>query len=123
MIKKLLVFFLIISMVGNCCMQLIMYSGYQLNKAYITSVFCVNKVHPELHCNGKCFLSKKLKELNQKTKTNQENLKKSVEGFVTFKIISVEQAFSTLLAKPSTGYLKKPTIGLSAIIFHPPKVA
>lgn len=123
MIKKLLVFFLTIGMVSNCCMQLIMYSSYQLNKDYITGVFCINKAHPELHCDGQCFLSKKLKELDQKTKTNQENLKKSIEGFVTFKIISVQQDFFTSVAKPTIGYLEKPTINLSMIIFHPPQIA
>ncbi|MGY3052607.1 hypothetical protein ACVWYG_000797 [Pedobacter sp. UYEF25] len=121
MIKSLVVFLLTICMVSNCCMQLIMYSTYQLNKDYITSVFCVNRAHPELNCDGKCFLSKKLKDLDQKTKTSQENLKKSLEGFVMFKIISVQQDLFTSVAKPTIEYLEKSTINRSVTIFHPPR--
>lgn len=34
--------------------------SYQLNKEYLTKVFCVNKSKPQLHCNGKCYLKKQL---------------------------------------------------------------
>lgn len=123
MIKNLVVFFLAFSIAGNCFMPLIMYSGYQVNKAYITSTFCINKNHPELHCDGKCFLSRKLKELDQKTKNNQENLKKSVDGFIAFNVISVQKDFFTFVKETTVGYLEKPTIGLTISIFHPPQVA
>jgi hypothetical protein len=33
-----------------------------MNIAYIVKNFCVNKAKPEMHCNGKCYLSKKLEE-------------------------------------------------------------
>jgi hypothetical protein len=33
---------------------------YELNKAYITSVFCVNKDKPMKNCNGQCHLKKQL---------------------------------------------------------------
>lgn len=39
---------------------------YQINKAYITRVLCQNRDKPQLHCNGKCYLAKKLKEQQEK---------------------------------------------------------
>ncbi|WP_426293255.1 hypothetical protein ACN9ML_28960 [Dyadobacter endophyticus] len=39
---------------------------YKLNKEYITRVLCQNRDKPQLHCNGKCYLAKKLKEQQQK---------------------------------------------------------
>ena len=33
---------------------------YLLNYNYIANVLCVNKDKPEMHCNGKCYLMKKL---------------------------------------------------------------
>ena len=33
---------------------------YNLNKEYIASVLCENRNKPELACNGKCYLNKKL---------------------------------------------------------------
>lgn len=39
--------------------------SFQINKAYIAEVFCVNKAKPQLHCDGKCFLKQKLQEQDQ----------------------------------------------------------
>ena len=39
---------------------------YQINKAYITRVLCENRDKPQLHCNGKCYLAKKLKAQQEK---------------------------------------------------------
>jgi len=35
---------------------------YNLNRDYIASVLCENRDKPELACNGKCYLNKKIKE-------------------------------------------------------------
>lgn len=34
---------------------------YQLNKEYITRVLCENKDRPDLHCDGKCYLARRLR--------------------------------------------------------------
>lgn len=41
---------------------------YQLNIDYIVEKYCVNKERPQLKCNGKCYLAKKL-QLQQATTT------------------------------------------------------
>ena len=33
---------------------------YQVNKEYIASVLCENRNKPEMACNGKCYLNKKI---------------------------------------------------------------
>lgn len=45
-----------------------MIAFYELNKAYITKMFCVNKSRPSLKCEGKCFLRKQLNEKDQTEK-------------------------------------------------------
>ena len=35
---------------------------YNYNKEYIASVLCENRDKPELACNGKCYLNKKIKQ-------------------------------------------------------------
>ncbi|WP_302718289.1 hypothetical protein [Hymenobacter sp. BT770] len=42
--------------------QEVLVVDYQLNKARITELYCVNKARPELHCNGKCHLAKQLRK-------------------------------------------------------------
>lgn len=42
-----------------------MIAYYELNKEYITEMFCVNTSKPELGCEGKCFLRKQLNKKDQ----------------------------------------------------------
>lgn len=39
--------------------------AYLLNKDFIARVLCINKEKPKMQCEGKCYLSKKLKEQEQ----------------------------------------------------------
>ena len=39
---------------------------YQLNKEYIARVLCENRDKPQLHCDGKCYLAKRLKAQQDK---------------------------------------------------------
>ncbi|WP_439555625.1 hypothetical protein [Dyadobacter sp.] len=51
---------------------------YQINKEYITRVLCENRDKPQLHCDGHCFLAKKLKaqeaKKDQQTSERVQNL-------------------------------------------------
>ena len=102
-------------------MQLVVFSAYKMNKEYITSVFCVNKAHPELHCDGQCFLAKKLKDLDGKNKQTQENLKRVIEAQPKFNEVSINHQIPYFIIKLESGYLEKPIKDLSISIFHPPK--
>jgi len=42
------------------------------NRAAIAAKYCENKARPKLHCDGKCFLAKKLQALDAK-QANTEN--------------------------------------------------
>lgn len=121
MFKKILIYFLVVCSVSNGAMQLVVYSGYKMNKEYITSVFCINKEHPELHCDGQCFLAKKLKDLDSKNKQVQENLKRIVEAEPKFHHTTINHQLSYFIIKQESGYLEKPIKDLSVSIFHPPK--
>ncbi|AZA78996.1 hypothetical protein EG347_16480 [Chryseobacterium sp. G0186] len=37
---------------------------YAVNYNYIVDTLCINKNKPEVHCNGKCYLSKELAKAN-----------------------------------------------------------
>ncbi|WP_443939112.1 hypothetical protein [Pedobacter sp. MW01-1-1] len=104
-------------------MQFIVYSGYKLNKEYITSVFCINKTHPELHCDGQCFLARKLKDLDHKNEQTQDSLKRLAEVEAKFQILTLSPPIAYFNHETESGYLEKPVINLSIAIFHPPKLA
>lgn len=39
---------------------------FQINKEYIARVLCENRDRPELHCDGQCYLAKRLKTEQEK---------------------------------------------------------
>lgn len=47
---------------------------YAVNYEYISGELCINKSNPELHCNGKCYLSKEIAKTND---TNSSPLNKT----------------------------------------------
>lgn len=60
---------------------LIPLAEYAVNYDYIVNTLCVNKSKPEIHCNGKCYLSKELAKTNdsessplQKTKNTGQKI-------------------------------------------------
>lgn len=61
-VSILLLFSLLMTNFSN----LFLFAGFELNRNYIAAEFCVNKNKPELHCNGQCYLMKKLKQAQEK---------------------------------------------------------
>lgn len=52
---------------------LIPLAEYAVNYNYIVNTLCVNKSKPELHCNGKCYLSKELAKTNADAESSPFN--------------------------------------------------
>ena len=67
--------------------QMYLFLDYQTHKEEITKEFCENTDKPDMHCNGKCHLKKKLSEVpSQIEQTNEKSSKPtySVVKFDTF---------------------------------------
>lgn len=59
---------------------------YQLDKDYIARILCENRDRPELHCDGKCYLAKRLKaQQDKQDKETTERVQKtpSIQLFCT----------------------------------------
>ncbi len=78
MLKRLSSIFLILLIVCSTFTRLFYFAGYELNKDYIAQNLCVNKNKPELHCNGKCFLSRKIAEAEQKQQSQEKKTQKDL---------------------------------------------
>lgn len=62
--------------------RLFVYVGFELNQSYITTKLCENRDKPWMHCNGRCYLLKKVieaekNETNRTAKNNLNNLQVS----------------------------------------------
>ncbi|HTB27020.1 MAG TPA: hypothetical protein VK711_16720, partial [Puia sp.] len=45
---------------------------YSVNKSFITNHLCENRLKPEIHCAGKCFLNKQLAKSNERQDTGHQ---------------------------------------------------
>ncbi|MDP4150772.1 MAG: hypothetical protein Q8927_03745 [Bacteroidota bacterium] len=120
--KQLTAIVLLFGMLGQTFSTCMVVLGYRLNKDFIARNLCENRNKPAMHCEGKCYLCKKLKKEDKK---DQENPERRAEN--RFESLCDER--TDLLAAPvrSERILSYPTYSedpsprsLSAC-FHPPQ--
>ncbi|WP_148230693.1 hypothetical protein [Chitinophaga pinensis] len=100
--------------------QLVIMVKYKIDQAYIASVLCENRDKPDMHCNGKCYLRKQLKQDEQQ----QQNGSTGKEKYeVTYIDALLEFNFAPIA--PSTDlfvYYQDPAIHTPLFsFFHPPQ--
>jgi hypothetical protein len=94
---------------------------FYLNRAYIAKNLCVNKDKPLMHCNGNCYLSKKLKEQEKQDQQTpvSKNERFDIIPFFVSKPINIESTFFEI--KPFFFIKNDNSIcSIPRSIFHPP---
>lgn len=64
---------LVFAVLLNALANLTVVLNYEVNKKYIISHFCINKSKPKLHCNGKCYMMRKMKQQEEQEKAPAGN--------------------------------------------------
>lgn len=60
--------------------SMMVYVSFKLNQDFISKTLCINRAKPKLHCNGKCQLMKKLKQVEkEEQKQLPQGLKEKLE--------------------------------------------
>ena len=93
-VNRFLAFFLVALVLLQTLGQEVLVVDYQLHKARITELYCVNKARPQLHCNGKCHLAKQLRKADATEK------KAPAGPFAKMKYEVLPGAFAFVLAAP-----------------------
>jgi hypothetical protein len=75
---KLTAVLLIVAIVSCSFSRFFLYAGYELNKNYIVTKLCENRNKPWLHCNGKCYLMKKIKQAEEKQNASERETQKNL---------------------------------------------
>ncbi|OKS85582.1 hypothetical protein [Mucilaginibacter polytrichastri] len=101
--------------------QYFIVAGFDLNQKYIAAQLCVNKSRPWMHCNGHCYLMKKLKQAADKEKSaERENQKNSFQVAIITQpdhFSLKEQHSRTLVVREAPFALPKN----QSSIFQPPR--
>lgn len=121
MYKRLVVIVLLASLFGSNMSVYFIYVGFEVNQKQLTEKFCVNKNRPWMHCNGKCYLMKKLKQAEEKEK-KQERESQRAAFQLAMPCSPVAFHFTPVLSERhySPAKVENPISGHSSI-FQPPK--
>lgn len=96
---------------------------FLLNKSYIAKVICVNKEKPKMHCNGKCYLAKQLKQQEKQEQQSPNPMKEKFDVQPFF--LPNDLVFTSIRFTAKLKYhFTKETISSRdpAPIFHPPTI-
>lgn len=121
MIRRLIAFTLLFVMISSSLSSLFVYAEFKVNQKYIAAVLCENKDKPQLNCQGKCYLMKKLKEAEDKEKKQENNAQKKGTYNLFFVNPTVHVSLPTIQpvkAQPMEGSFLLPTF--DSEILHPP---
>lgn len=78
MVRRLSAYLLIVALVAANFSRLFIYAGFELNRNYIATKLCENRNKPWLHCNGKCYFLKKIRQAQEKEKSNERQSQKNL---------------------------------------------
>ncbi len=122
MLNRLTAILLIVFTLSANFSKLFIFAGFEMNKTVIATTLCENRDKPWMHCNGHCYLLKKIKQAEEKEKSEERQTGKSLfQEACCDKALTV--TFNTqLIGVMSTPYSDFVLPQRSAAIFHPPQL-
>ncbi|MDR3697675.1 hypothetical protein [Mucilaginibacter sp.] len=78
MVRPLIAYLLIVAVMSASFSRLFVYAGFELNRNYIATHLCENRDKPWLHCNGKCYFMKKIRQAEEKEKNDERQSQKNL---------------------------------------------
>ncbi|EDM37837.1 hypothetical protein PBAL39_15469 [Pedobacter sp. BAL39] len=121
MINRLIAITLLVALISANLSRFVVYAEFKANQQYIAAALCENRDKPEMHCDGKCYLMKKLKEAEDKEKKQEQASQKKGAQDVFIITSPMQISFVTFLSKkkrPVPHLFQLPEI--SSDILHPP---
>lgn len=122
MLNRLTALVLIPLLLGVSLSRMVVFTGFELNRDYIASNLCENRDKISMNCQGKCYLSKKLKQVEEKeSKQGRETQKQLVqdsfmpENFIIF----FGNTVATVINTPYRYIMQS---GYDSAFFKPPRV-
>ena len=127
MLKQLTIWFLIFAVFAANFSSVFVYVGFKLNQQYIAANLCVNRFKPSLHCNGKCYFMRKIKQAedNDKKQAAKDSSCRLEMSFIqqSFNITFYEPVIIDTLSAGFPVFDYQYTSRYLSSIFKPPKSA
>jgi len=123
MLRRVVSLLLLVAVISANFSRLFVYAGFGINQKYIAANLCENRSKPWLHCNGKCYLMKKVKQAEEKEKSEERQTQKSLfqdSDFVATALLKFHASLLRIVATPYHYSFQSPNPGA---IFRPPQAA
>lgn len=121
MLRSFTAIILIATLLISSLTRWFVYAGFELNRGYIAEKLCENRDKPMMHCNGKCYLAKKIKQAEEKEKKQDRDMQKNMfqEAFLpgNAEIKFIPHVLIISMFPHRTFYLSDS----ASVIYHPPK--
>ena len=122
--KKVVSVVLAILIVVLSFKDVFVFADFYWNQDFIAKTLCINKDKPEMKCNGKCHLSKVIKEIQDQEDKSPDS--KEENRFSTVYVVAPLSSFTfnnpTIINKRSF-FIKNETYIFNFLnkVFHPPR--
>ncbi len=123
MVKRLTAFVLIFSLLSVSFSRFFIFAGFELNKNYIASKLCENRDKPWMHCNGKCYFAKKIKQAQENEKNEERQSQKNLFQDAFVGQASPLKFQNQLLNIINTPYKPGVLSAFNGTLFRPPQIA
>ena len=127
MVRQLLTYTLILSLLLQLFSREVIVMSFQLNRDYIAKTLCENRSRPALRCNGKCYLAKRLKA--QQAREDQETTER-VQNLPVIALFCADLFSFAFAAEPTHAVVSagmwayQPLVYAAPLypIFQPPRI-
>ena len=124
MLKRITAICLLVALISSGFSRFFIYAGFELNHKYIAENLCVNKNRPWMHCNGKCFFMRKIKEAQDNEKKQdradqQNHYQEALPVIVPISILTFNEESQKMAYPIAT---TPETIQRGSSILLPPKI-
>lgn len=103
----------------------LLYLDFEIRRDYIVKNLCINRNRPQMHCDGKCYLAKKIAALDEQEKRQAERdyMSQLLDHVLDYRasLLVPSQVSYNIQHRLSFNYLTPPAARIPVDdIFHPP---
>lgn len=84
MVRILFILFMAWMVILNSMVYSVICVNFQLNRSFISEMFCENKDMPMSECKGSCYLTKQLDQASQESDTDWMSFRADFNLFILF---------------------------------------
>lgn len=123
MLQRITAYLLIVALVSANFSRFFIYAGFELNRNYIATKLCENRNKPQLHCNGKCYFMKKLKQAEDNKSTEERQTQKNLFQEAFYNQAQTVAFYTVLLSVTKVPNYRIALPQLIQDIYQPPRLA